>query len=66
VNFDFSLMRNQLIRERVNVQFRAEAFNIFNKPQLGEPDSSVTSPTYGRILSGSGNRAMQLAIRVSF
>jgi hypothetical protein len=56
----------QVIREHANVQFRAEVFNIFNRPQLGEPDSSVTSPTYGRILSGSGNRALQLAIRISF
>jgi hypothetical protein len=66
MNFDFSLMRNQPIRDRGNVQFRAEAFNLFNRPQLDEPDSSVTSPTFGRILGGGGNRALQLAIRISF
>jgi hypothetical protein len=47
-------MRNQKIRERTNIQFRAEAFNIFNTLQLGEPDSSVTSPTFGRIRTGAG------------
>jgi hypothetical protein len=66
MNFDFSVMRNQPFRDRGNVQFRAEAFNLFNRPQLDEPDSSVTSPTFGRILGGGGNRALQLAIRISF
>ena len=65
-NFDFSLMRNQSIREHYNVQFRAEAFNIFNSPQLSAPDSTVTSPTFGRILAGTGNRALQLGLRISF
>jgi hypothetical protein len=64
--FDFSLMRNQLIHDRYNVQFRAEAFNIFNTPQLNAPDSNVTSPTFGRILGGTGNRQMQLGVRVTF
>jgi hypothetical protein len=66
LNFDFSLMRNQKIRERTNIQFRAETFNIFNHAQLGEPDSTVTSPTFGRIRTGTGNRRMQLGLRISF
>jgi len=65
-NFDLSIGRNQLVRERVNTQFRAEAFNVFNTPQLGSPDGSVTSPTFGRILSGTGNRVLQLGVRVTF
>ncbi len=65
-NFDFSLMRNQLIREKVNVQFRAEAFNTFNTPQWDPPDSSVNSPTFGRILSGGSDRVLQLGLRLSF
>ncbi len=66
VNFDFSLMRNQLIRERFNIQFRAEAFNLFNTPQWDPPDSSVNSPTFGRILGGGSDRALQLGLRLSF
>ncbi len=58
--------RNQLVRERVNTQFRVEVFNLLNTPQLGAPDGSVTSPTFGRILSGSGNRVLQLGVRISF
>jgi hypothetical protein len=66
VNFDFSLMRNQKLGERANLQFRAETFNIFNTPQLDDPDGSVTSPTFGRILGGGANRRMQLGLRLSF
>ena len=65
-NFDVSIARNQLVRERINTQFRAEAFNLLNTPQLGAPDGSVTSPTFGRILTGSGNRVLQLGLRISF
>ncbi len=65
-NFDFSLMRNQLIRERFNVQFRAEAFNLFNTPQWDQPDSSVNSPIFGRILGGGSDRVLQLGLRLSF
>ncbi len=66
VNFDFALMRNQRLWENSNLEFRAESFNLFNTPQLGAPDSSVTSPTFGRILSGGGNRQLQLGLRLSF
>ena len=65
-NLDFSLMRNQRLRENWNLQFRAEAFNALNTPQLSAPDSSVTSPTFGRVLGGGGNRALQLGLRLSF
>jgi hypothetical protein len=43
-------MRNQLIREKVDMQFRAEAFNVFNTPQWNAPDSNVNSSTFERIL----------------
>ena len=36
-NLDFSIMKNTRIGERVNVQFRAEFFNITNHPNFGPP-----------------------------
>jgi len=39
--WDFSLMKNFPIREKLTVQFRADIFNIFNHPNFGNPDVGI-------------------------
>jgi hypothetical protein len=39
--WDFSLMKNFPIREKVTVQFRADIFNIVNHPNFGNPDVGI-------------------------
>jgi len=73
-NWDFSLFKNFKFRETQNVQFRAEAFNIFNTPQFSNPGATLTAPaSFGRSLTTFNavggfptNRQMQLALRYSF
>jgi hypothetical protein len=36
-NVDLALIKNTKITERVNVQFRADAFDLFNHPNFGNP-----------------------------
>jgi outer membrane receptor protein involved in Fe transport len=36
-NFDFSIVKDTKISERLNVQLRADFFNILNHPNLGNP-----------------------------
>lgn len=36
-NFDFSLSKDTKLGEKVNMQFRADFFNIFNHPNFGNP-----------------------------
>ncbi len=36
-NFDFSLVKNTKIHEKVDMQFRADFFNIFNHPNFSNP-----------------------------
>ena len=64
--FDLGLSRSQKIRERVNLQFRAEFFNAFNTPQFDAPTGSLTSVNFGKIVSASGARNIQLGLRLSF
>ena len=48
-NFDLSLVKSTTVKENVNVQFRAEAFNVFNHPNFSQPNRTVTSGDFGRI-----------------
>jgi hypothetical protein len=52
-SWDLSLLKAFAITERVNVQFRAEAFNAFNHVNLGLPGTSFVPGTNGKNASGS-------------
>jgi len=69
-NYDLALFKDTAIHDRVGLQFRAEAFNLFNRVQFGLPNTTVTTaanPTTGQITSQTNtNRLIQLALRLSF
>jgi hypothetical protein len=68
VNTDLALSKKTWVyREAVNMEFRAEAFNVFNHPQFGNPQTNIQSSAFGRITSTVVNpRIMQLALRLNF
>jgi hypothetical protein len=67
VNFDLSLFKNFAIREDVKLQFRADAFNVFNTPQFGLPGASIGNSSASVISSIVGNpRQMQLSLTMHF
>ena len=54
-------------KEGTNVQFRAEAFNLFNTPQFSNPDTSQSDGTFGQIESTSvAPRILQFALKLNF
>ena len=64
---DFSVFKNFRYRERWNIQFRAEAFNVFNHPVFGAPNTVFGNPNFGRVVSqATAPRQMQVALRLRF
>jgi hypothetical protein len=66
-NFDISLFKNIHLLERYQMQFRAEAFNAFNRVQFGNPNTNINSNAFGVISSQQNSpRNIQLALRLLF
>ena len=66
-NDDLSLFKNFPIAEKVNVEFRAEAFNLLNIINPGIPDSSLNDSQFGTVRSIVGlPRQLQFAAKISF
>jgi hypothetical protein len=65
---DFGLHKQFKLTEGARVEIRAEAFNIFNHPNLIGPSGNffLNTPTGGRITSATDNRDIQVAIRLNF
>ena len=66
-NQDMGLIKNTNLTERVSVQFRAEAFNVFNHTEFRPPaSSSFFSGTFGQITGTYDPRIVQLALKLTF
>jgi hypothetical protein len=63
---NWSLVKNTKFSEQVNLQFRAEFFNLFNHPNLNLPDSFLGSPTFGAISSAKDPRHIQFGLKLLF
>jgi len=67
--YDMTLHKTFTIKERYNLQFRVEAYNPFNHPDLANPDTEVTSATFGQIRTSNTNynpRSIQFGARLDF
>jgi hypothetical protein len=65
-NTDISLSKDTQLKERVQLQFRAEFFNVFNHANFQNPVGDISSPNFGQILSASPGRIGQLALKLKF
>jgi hypothetical protein len=72
-NVDFSIIKNTRLRELVDLQLRAEFFDVFNHPNFGRPGNVVGTPSFGRITStrfptgeSGSSRQIQFALKLSF
>jgi hypothetical protein len=66
-NFDISVFKNTRFFERYQLQFRAEAFNAFNRVQFGNPNTNINSTAFGVISTQQNSpRNLQLGLRLLF
>ncbi|MGI4979601.1 MAG: TonB-dependent receptor domain-containing protein [Janthinobacterium lividum] len=68
LSFDLSGIKNFRVRERFNMQLRAEAYNILNHGIFSNPSAGLGSPaSLGKITGTSlDNRSLQFAIKGTF
>jgi hypothetical protein len=64
--FDLSLQKEIHLRESARLQFRAEAYNIFNHPNFNIPNRTAFTPNFGSISSAQDSRQLQLALKLLF
>jgi hypothetical protein len=80
-NLDFNIFKDFVLTERFRVQFRAEAFNLFNTPEFNAPDNNLSDAvlnsagvpipgegSFGKITSTQSGteRHIQFALRFQF
>jgi hypothetical protein len=65
-NDNFSLFKNFSLPQRMNLQFRAESFNLLNTPHYGNPNANRNSGSFGSITSASSPRIMQFALKLIY
>jgi len=70
-DFNLALVKSTQIRERLRLEFRADALNFLNHPLWGgNPVIVPTSPNFGQLLLNNGQtnepRQVQLSLRLVF
>jgi hypothetical protein len=68
-NFDATLSRSFLVKDNRSVEFRVEAFNLFNHAQFfggAAIEGNISSGSFGQAVSAMPPRLTQLALRYRF
>lgn len=63
---DAALSRDFKVRESKALQLRFEFFNVFNHTNFNNPGATLSSKTFGQILSANDPRIIQLAAKFTF
>src|SRR5262245_34914020 len=64
--WDMSFFKNNRITERVNLQFRAEFFNIFNHSNFNGINTAIGSGAFGQVTSARDPRILQFGLKLGF
>jgi hypothetical protein len=64
--FSMAATKTVRITEGKTFTLRADAVNVLNKPQWGNPNTSINGTTFGRITAAGGARTVTLNARIDF
>ena len=64
--FNMAVSKSFSMREGRMLEFRMQASNVFNRPQYSSIDTTVNSPTFGRVTAVGAMRTVQLTARFRF
>jgi len=65
-NVDVNLKKAFALREGMNLEYRAEFFNFFNRTNFGQPGSVLGTPAFGIISSHGPARVSQMSLKLVF
>jgi hypothetical protein len=65
-NADLMIGKTFRLRERINLEFRAEVFNVSNTPPLNDPNGSFGSAAFGSITSAGNPRDFEFVAKLRF
>jgi Carboxypeptidase regulatory-like domain len=65
-NTDLALHKDTVLRESLNLEFRAEFFNVGNHAQFQTPSGDVNSAAFGQVLNANSPRIGQVALKLNF
>lgn len=65
-SFNVSLYKTFPIYDRLAMQFRVEAFNVFNHPSFEDVDTTLGDGGYGQVDSAHDPRKLELALKINF
>ena len=68
-NFDMAVLKNLRLTDSKSLQFRMEAFNVFNHAQFFGPqavDGNISSATFGQVVRAATPRLVQAGVKFTF
>jgi hypothetical protein len=65
-NLDMAISKHFRFREKMDVELRMDAFNVFNHTEFANPDTTITDSTFGQISTTYPGRILQLALHFAF
>jgi len=69
INFDFAIFKRTYFgpSENMNLEFRTEFFNLFNRPQFAAPGTAFGAGNFGVVSSLLNNpRLIQFGLKFAF